>query len=266
MNITSNAKRVFIFFFCLSFVAIAQFNLKFIYHLKSNNLVREHLTYLNQQKNKSEINTDSLFFLFQDFYLSQKNNDSLYFSLKANSKIALSDSLINCELSKYWLSTLDSKQAYFWFDTLNKNPNCNCSKLIEEAFERANQKANKQPLLMDSYFNSYKDLQKAYNKKPLVAAGLSALVPGLGKWYIGKPKVFLLNFLAHFAYASQSYEAIRKLGFKANYTYFILGFGSVFYISNIYGSYNDAKINRLEKKKIYLHEANTFYSDYFSFK
>lgn len=266
MNITSNTKRVLIFFFCLSFVASAQFNLKFIYHLKSNNLVKEHFAYLNQQKNKSETNRDSLLFLFQDFYLTQKNNDSLYHLLKTNSKIALSDSLINCELSKYWLSTLDTKQAYFWFDTLNQNPNCTCSSLIKEAFDRANQKAIKKTLLMDSHFKSYKDLQKSYNKKPIVAAGLSALIPGLGKWYIGKPKVFLLNFLAHFAYASQSYEAIRRLDFKANYTYFILGFGSVFYISNIYGSYNDAKINRLEKKKIYLHEANTFYSDYFSFK
>lgn len=244
---------------CFNFLP-AQINLQFTKYLKQNNLSSEYYSYINS------INTslDSISFLRTDYFMITNQPDSLIKLLKTRNSLTLNDTLITCEINKFWLKHDENKNFQVWFDSILIKPKCVCDNEILFSINRTKQ-ISKESAKMDSYFDSYNQYKKAHNKKPLVAATLSAIVPGLGKWYIGKPKVFLINFIGISTYFLQTFESGRKVGWRNAYTIFMASFGSIFYLSNIYGSYNDTKILKKEKKHIYLHEANVFYSDYFSF-
>lgn len=241
----------------------SQINFNLLNHFYFNNLTNEHLAYLE----KIDKSNDSLNFYYTKYYISVKLDTFVYkYSIKTKDYF-YNDTNFTCQLSKYWLKKSSHPFAKIWFDSTLTNPKCLCDKEIQIAFKRAfSKQITNDTLKMDNYKISYYELKKyKQKKKPLIAATLSAIVPGLGKWYIGKPRAFIFNLLANGAYVAQSVESIKKVGIKNAYTIFIISFGSVFYLSNVYGTYNDAKIKLKEKKLIYLNEANTFYNDYFNF-
>ena len=84
------------------------------------------------------------------------------------------------------------------------------------------------------------------NKKPWLAAGLSAIVPGLGKVYTGEWKDGILSFVSFGASAWQTYRGFQKVGSKGIYPWVFAALGTGFYFGNIYGSGKSA--NRVNKK------------------
>lgn len=80
-------------------------------------------------------------------------------------------------------------------------------------------------------------------KKPLTAASLSVIVPGLGKAYVGnwKDGVFSLLFTASNGYAS--YRGFRNNGIQSAYGWIFGLIGGGFYIGNIYGSAKAANVH-----------------------
>ncbi len=81
-----------------------------------------------------------------------------------------------------------------------------------------------------------------HKKSPVVAGLLSAIVPGLGKWYVGKPNEALGAFIPVASLGLLTYEAYRKggtgsLGFVSFASMF-----SIFYFGNIWGSIVSVKL------------------------
>jgi hypothetical protein len=90
------------------------------------------------------------------------------------------------------------------------------------------------------------DLIRKKEKSPLMAATLSAIVPGLGKYYAGYFGKAISSFLPCAALAAMSIESYIKGG--ATSVPFIISASlfSVFYIGNIYGTYYSVNIHRKE--------------------
>lgn|GEM_PF-6762205 len=83
-------------------------------------------------------------------------------------------------------------------------------------------------------------------RSPFVAGALSALVPGLGKVYAGKPRHGIAAFFPIAIIGVQAFECYRKGGWKDPR---FLAYGSLFtafYLGNIYGSALSVRVQRRE--------------------
>lgn len=101
---------------------------------------------------------------------------------------------------------------------------------------------------MDGY---RRNLQAQKHRSPAVAGLLSAVVPGLGKLYAGKPKQGIAAFLPVLTLGLLAWEGYRKDG-PASVRF--LGFGSLFtlfYIGNIWGSTLAVHVRRDEFNRSY---------------
>lgn len=82
-----------------------------------------------------------------------------------------------------------------------------------------------------------KDVLKLKKKSPAVAGLLSAVIPGLGKFYVGKKGAGLAAFAANGALAAMAFESYyRTKSFKSPQ---FITFGTLFtffYVGNIFGS------------------------------
>lgn len=77
----------------------------------------------------------------------------------------------------------------------------------------------------------------AYNpKSPVIAGVLSALVPGTGKIYAGRPKECLVPLGETLALSLVAFEGYRKDDLHSPQLYIFGGLCALFYIANIYGS------------------------------
>ncbi|MDW3192045.1 MAG: TM2 domain-containing protein [Cytophagales bacterium] len=92
----------------------------------------------------------------------------------------------------------------------------------------------------------YNDLQAYKKKSPFVAGLMSAIVPGAGRFYMGKPGQGIAAFFVTGVFGLQAWEGYRKDG--PDSARFII-FGSLFTIShvaNIWGSALGVRIRREE--------------------
>ena len=100
--------------------------------------------------------------------------------------------------------------------------------------------------------NEYKQKMISHRKKsPFIAATLSAIIPGAGKWYAGKKKEALGAFLPILSSGLLALEGYNKGGLKD--ARFLI-FGSLFttfYIGNIWGSSFAVKISQTEFENKY---------------
>lgn len=90
----------------------------------------------------------------------------------------------------------------------------------------------------------YNDLQAYKKKSPFVAGLMSAIVPGAGRFYMGKPGQGIAAFFVTGVFALQAWEGYRKDG--PDSARFII-FGSLFsisHIANIWGSALGVRIRR----------------------
>jgi hypothetical protein len=89
-------------------------------------------------------------------------------------------------------------------------------------------------------------------KNKALAACMSAIVPGSGKWYAGERKDAVIGFVTIGMMAYQAYRGFRKDGTSSVYGWISAGLGAGFYVGNIYGSarsakrYNDRKFKTLQ--------------------
>lgn len=94
---------------------------------------------------------------------------------------------------------------------------------------------------------AYHQLMKVKRRSPFVAGLLSAVVPGLGKVYAGKPKQGIASFFPIALLGAQAFENIHKRGIKNGFSIFYTGLFSVFYIGNIWGSALSVQIKQQEQ-------------------
>ncbi len=114
---------------------------------------------------------------------------------------------------------------------------------------------------------SFANLQKGYLalkfKKPFVAAGLSAVVPGSGKIYAGEWKDGLVSLLFVGGNAYQAYRGLKKGGLKSVYAWIFGSIGLFFYLGNVYGSAKAARHHNQHIKSKYYQKVYSVYRSYF---
>lgn len=243
----------------LSSALVGQINLNFISHLSNNKLKAEHCFYL-----KSLAVNDTLNYHKAKYNLQYNNLNDLtdYLATKPqfffNDSAAVYNTILcffkneNQYLQNTFLNALDTTAL----TVTNK-------KLILNLVELD----SKKHLILTNFLpNLEGDLQyyqKIKNKKPVLGAVLSAIVPGLGKWYGGQPNSAFVSFFSQAIYGLQTFETVKKFGFKNGFSIFSMSFFGAFYISNIFGTYTDIiKQKKLRKKNILINEGN-YYSNFY---
>lgn len=119
-----------------------------------------------------------------------------------------------------------------------------------------------------SYYHGYEDLKNIHQrarqmklKKPWVATGLSALVPGLGKVYTGDWKNAILTLLFVGGNVLQSYRGFSKFGVQNPYGWIFGTLAVGFYSANLFGSWKSAKdYNTRQIEMIHYETENTLFS------
>ncbi len=87
-------------------------------------------------------------------------------------------------------------------------------------------------------------------KKPWVAAGLSALVPGLGKIYAGRTIDGLVGFVSVASFGMLAYEGFTYKRFRSVSAWIYAPLAAGFYIGNIYGGAKAAKSINHQKLRL----------------
>jgi hypothetical protein len=115
--------------------------------------------------------------------------------------------------------------------------------------------SNKNNYLMQT---EIKDIQKvsakllhAKKKKGLIAAGMSAIIPGSGKFYSGYFGSPFGALIASGLLAGVAYENFHKSGYKSPNFIASAGLFAIFYSGNVIGSLYSVKIKSNENKKYY---------------
>ena len=105
---------------------------------------------------------------------------------------------------------------------------------------------------------TYDVMRNRKTKSPVIAGLLSAIVPGAGKFYLGKIGQGTMSLMTSTIFALQAYEGYRKDGPKSA-SFIVFGsIFSVFYVANIWGSVVAVKVenvnfNRTNHDTILLH-------------
>ncbi|MFK7952280.1 MAG: NINE protein [Ekhidna sp.] len=94
---------------------------------------------------------------------------------------------------------------------------------------------------------SKKELAEIKPKSPFVAGLLSSIVPGAGRFYIGKPGEGIATLLVAGIFTAQTLEAYRKDGVRDPRFIIFGSLLSITYVSNIWGSVLAVKVSNLEK-------------------
>jgi hypothetical protein len=92
-----------------------------------------------------------------------------------------------------------------------------------------------------SYEGIFSSIETAKYKSPALAVGMSAILPGSGKFYTGEWKDGLVSLIFVSAFAVQAYRGYHNYGTNSGFFIAYAGIGSVFYLGNLYGSYKSAK-------------------------
>lgn len=114
----------------------------------------------------------------------------------------------------------------------------------------------------DQIQKKYKAFYKVKNKKQVVAIALASVVPGLGKYYIGKKNDALSALSVVGVFGLQFVESYIKSG---PYNWRTLIFGGLtlsFHSANIYGTFKSLKKYKLDKKKEFLRTLDEDYLDH----
>jgi hypothetical protein len=239
------------------FILQAQVNPDFIKHLSKLELQTEHNFYL--ENFKPEEQSDSLFY-FKSKYFLQYKNDSLLFANYLKSKSLFMADSNSFNLAGIQFLTSHLKLKYDFFTSFNADESGVTMRNLHTAYlasiNPSKFKGNDFPEAFNDVFLKFEKLNR---RKPFIAGALSAAVPGLGKLYAGRRNSFLASFLSQTIYGFASYESIKNFGPAHPFSLLSMGFFSVFYVSNIYGSANAVKQAKSDYQKQFLLDAGHYY-------
>lgn len=100
-----------------------------------------------------------------------------------------------------------------------------------------------------------------HTKSPWLAAGMSTLIPGLGKFYTGDWKDGLIALLFVASNTWQSYRGFNRDGLDSVNGWIFGTIGAGFWLGNIYGSYRAAgKYNSRKRNAYHEHSTSVIYN------
>ncbi|MEI9920898.1 MAG: hypothetical protein WDO14_19200 [Bacteroidota bacterium] len=117
----------------------------------------------------------------------------------------------------------------------------------------------------DPLYAAYKRYHAINKKSGLLALGFSMIIPGAGKVYYGQFGAGLNMFIANAALGLQAYESYRKSGVNSARFVIFGGLFSIFYLSNIYGTYKGLKKIKRDRRLQLNYEISDHYhnTDYY---
>jgi hypothetical protein len=108
-----------------------------------------------------------------------------------------------------------------------------------------------------------KDFKHEKYKSPVIALGMSAIIPGSGKAYAKRYGDAFISFLFVGSNAYASYRAFNKKGIKSANGWIFGGLAFSFYSANLWGSAKSAKRYNTDLQKRYQNNAeNIIYSNF----
>lgn len=237
--------------------ATSQADMAYVKYLSVNRLELEHTQYLTRLR--PLLSADSLRILEIKWALQYRNfeimatvpfEENEYFLRDSNAMI----------LSALWRleESLELSQSGANYLTTSNFSSCKilgevwCMGLDPKAFEAHQDWSNH----LSESWRMYKNYQR---KKYWKAAALSAVIPGLGKWYAHRSRTALINVLGLSAYAWQTWESYQKLGIQHPLTLFNLTVFGVFYTGHIFGSARAVKTRSLELRNKFYKDASLHY-------
>ncbi len=247
------------FFVTISKLIVSQDKQDFIKHLFKEKQKIELLQFIQQ----SYLNNDSLDYLLAKYNLGYQQDSSFLFFVQKSKILFVTDTIATGYASCYFLKSDQLEQdRKEWFREMQKNKKVEGVNRISDIFFLNETKPNlihesNYPNLLQASVNQYK---QAALKNPIKAACLSAIVPGLGKMYIGKYRIGLNAMFMNGVFAAQTYESIHKLGVKHPLSIVNIILSSLFYASTIYGSYRDTEYYKKENLQQLYHDASNYYS------
>lgn len=234
--------------------AFGQLDIQFIQHLSRLELKQEHENYLKSYVSKS----DSFELLSAKYYL-QYNEDSLFLSSITNcAQLLLSDTNLLNYANAYFMKKLNPNREV-WFNFLNAQA-IQTNKYLELYNLSKTPDLVDTIRLPDALKKDFITYEKAFRKKPWVSATLSALIPGLGEFYIGNFQASITKFLSLSLFGIQSVESMLFLGVIQPLPIINVGLFSIFYGANIIGSYSDTNKKKQDFKHQFLLHAANYYS------
>lgn len=253
---SSRLKKILPILLCCNFFN-AQVNLPFAKHLSDLSLQNEHLAYIHSLP----LHNDSSNYLKANYYLKYFNDTLFFKNYNTSTALCNADTSLLKLASFHFLDEQAKFKSRRWFvKSVTSDSNNLIAKFhtLNALCANPNLKINKD--LPEDLQPSFLNYKKVYNKKPLLAASISCLVPGLGKLYAGKKKAFVSTLLVNAVFATQATESIIKAGFRHPLSIINMGAFSVFYLSNIFGSYKAVIQLRKERKQQFIFEATHFYN------
>ena len=222
---------------------------KFLDHLSKEKLYKEKLFYIENLKrvNLTKGFKDSLFIEKAKVFHVLDKSDSVIATIDkidhGSDLFKENIPLYNLHLIKSNQSNKVKKEIYFPKHTEIINSQSLAVKIIDKTL------TEKDTSLRTS--DEMKDFVKRYNsiegKSPLIAGLFSGVIPGSGKWYIGRKWQGITAFIATGLLSLQAYESYRKDGVYSVRFGFSASVLSIFYIGNIWGTVIDAKKIKKEK-------------------
>jgi len=239
-------------------------------YLLQNNLLNDSKTLLEQYSSAqslSNVQKDSINYFFgKTYYLLEKPGVSAnyYSRVSKESNLFPESYAMRTYLLLSIKDTADLSQPFQSFQTNDPLTNeielfCNASASLYNSDTTTFNYFNSKYSLPNSSLTEYekklteiKNSIPVYKKSGMIAGSLSALIPGLGKIYAGKPKQGLTTFIPVFILGLQAYEAYKRSGVKSPWFIADSGLFTIFYIGNILGSALSVSVKRKEIQ----HEVN----------
>lgn len=237
----------------ITFSSFGQIDSAFVEHLSREQLKIEHWTYLNSFETKN----DSTNYYISKYHLQYGEDSSFLSSLSRSQSLILSDRLVVDYANHYFLPK-DNSFSDQWFNTIQAKPNAT-TEIPFIYYSAYNSNEVDINLIPENLKRDFLRLQRADRKSPLLAATFSTIVPGTGKLYIGSARSFLITFVSLSILGLQTWESYSRFGVKHPLTIINGGLFSLYYVTNIFGSYRETKTKKNNRRKQYLIDASNHY-------
>ena len=224
----------------------------------------ERLVFLNKHDSASHLMLLKSYRLGKEYDRGIQSAQQLY-----GGKLFQIEQVLAAEYTKLLLANGKNTEAYNYLtknSTLpqKKKADWQLSALLlnqdwNEAYEYSK---NKNELQIELVTLSEKAKNQSY-KKPALAAFMSAIVPGSGKFYTKNWKDGAIALLFVAANSWQAYRGFNKYGNQSAYGWVFGTIALGFYGGNVYGSYKAAKkYNQQTEHKLYHEASHLIFSDF----
>jgi hypothetical protein len=222
-------------------------------HFVENKQDSEHLTYLKTVS----ISEDSMHFFNAKFYCKSKKWQEFYNEFqKITSDLKVDSNFL--ELATIQILGLKDSLRNVWFEKeVPKHP---FLKIYDSIFTFSQTTSKQRLLVPEPLQQSLSNSEKANRKSPIMAAALSTLIPGLGKVYLGNYRTGLFSLFTISVFGIQTVESYQEKGLEHLLTITNAGFFTAYYVTNIVGSFREAKQKKEEFRNQFLIDASVYYS------